>query len=108
MAAKEADETASATTLRGLGFRGPSVESFAADVAFDSSDFALFQRYPEPVPWKPEYVGEDDQLAFKSVRSRLKSLAEHLVPAVSSLSGYPDMTAFASLYETSGRLPFPR
>lgn len=100
--AVEAGEAAR-TTLRDAGFRGAQLEGIAT-TAFDAGDFAAFLRYPKAVPWKPNYIPEEDQQIFKSIRSRLESLADGLAPAVSNLPGCPSMTPFASLFETSGKL----
>lgn len=46
-------------------------------VSFSAEDCNVFARYPNSVSWGE--VQENDQLLFKSIRSRLKALSEFLV-----------------------------
>jgi MoxR-like ATPase len=66
---------------------------------FNRADCELFGRYPKPVHWDSENVRPEDQALFKSVRDRLKQLAEWL--AEGAQVGIP-LRPFTSLYQANG------
>ena len=114
MAASRA-ETVRATTMRELGFSGPSVKGYFAPVSFSRSDCEVFQRYPHKVPYKDEFVSIYDQQIFRSIWQRTKGLAAdlagsaRLVPDLPSMKGSRvPITQMADRRLISGAARFPR
>jgi MoxR-like ATPase len=92
--------TAAFDTLRRLGFEiVPKEMSPGELVRFDHSDCEVFERYPNSVAWGE--VSKPDQERFKSIRSRLKQIAEH----GSRVQGTVVLQAATSLATPNGRSP---
>jgi MoxR-like ATPase len=68
-------------------------------VLFNRADCELFERYPKPVHWDSDNVSPEEQALFKSIRDRLKQLAEWL--AQGAQVGIP-LRPFTSLYQANG------
>ena len=90
--------------LRALGFTVTSPTS-ASRIArpsegFTQEDCAVFDRYPNPVRWDEANVSAEDKARFKSIRERLKPIAEWLAASTQiDVLLKPD----TSLFQTNGR-----
>jgi MoxR-like ATPase len=71
-------------------------------VQFSREDCELLERYPKPVHWDSENVSPEDQAVFKSIKDRLKQLAEWLAESVQV--GIP-LRPFTSVHQPNGRTP---
>jgi len=92
--------------LKSLGFEvenpGAGSNGPPAAFAFTAADCALFEKYPQKLPFKDPDVPEDDRARFKDIWTRLKGLGTWL--AANADVGVP-LKAHTSLYSQNGRSP---
>jgi MoxR-like ATPase len=82
-----------------VSFAGNPDQPLVPAFAFSAEDCAIFDRYPQKVPFKEENVPAGDKAHFKSIWERLKGLATWL--AVSADVDVP-LRAEASSYSQNG------
>jgi MoxR-like ATPase len=92
------DQTTS--RLRSLGFTITAPSVSPSPVRFGLEDCKLFERYAIPVHWNDQNVSAPDRALFKSIRDRLKDLADWLA---ANAPVDVQLRAFTSLYQANGR-----
>jgi|GEM_PF-1244428 len=92
------DPTSNVSNIEHLNTRAVSTEASNSSISFEPTEFALFSRYPSSKPFGD--VAEMDKALFKTIRQKLKTIAE---TTASSFSSTLSMEAHASLYSPNGR-----